>query len=387
MLINTYILRENSDNTTLYYEMPCVAPGIPTQTLFDPKENYPPGVLRSTTIQLPENGEFLDIQFFPECQEIVFAMNNRTSDTSSLRDERMRRWNCSRIDRAEDSWSLDEISSEKTKWKNGMLQIEWDRNKCQLLKDDIAKIEEMLKWQAEDLKNVCYENDVITHEIDEDIFELMVESGMVDDCGPFFEAEKEAKQSLNSSDEGCITDPTHIAAYDQWVSSQKQDIYQPSYFSDYAGYPEPVFWCPEEGLFGQGSDESDCKMLSPLLKDDKGGLVKFTPEMLEQRNHLNWHFNFHWNTTFFPGDTMTNVIPEQYGEVELVSVGEKHGIAKSPMGSVFVPRGVLKFLGSKAQVGQEFSASLEFVEGARYPWRVVKNSVQYQLKDKKHRET
>ena len=74
---------------------------------------------------------------------------------------------------------------------------------------------------------------------------------------------------------------------------------------------------------------------------------------------------------------MSTVIPEQYGEVELVSVGENHGVAKSPMGSVFVPRGVLRFLGSKAQVGQEFSASLEFVEGARYPWRVVKNSVHH----------
>jgi len=120
-------------------------PGIPTQTLFDPKENYPPGVLRSFTIQLPGTGEFLDIQFFPECQEIVFAMDNRTSNTVSLREERMKKWNCSRIDRAEDSWSLDEISSEKTKWKNRKLQVEWDRSKCQMMKDDIAKIDEMSK--------------------------------------------------------------------------------------------------------------------------------------------------------------------------------------------------------------------------------------------------
>ena len=221
----------------------------------------------------------------------------------------------------------------------------------------------------------------------EEIFELMLESGMVDDWAPFFEAEKEAKQSLKSSDEGCITDPTHIDAYDQWVTAQGQDIHQPSYFSDYAGYPEPVFCCPEEGLMGQESDESECKMVSPLLKDDRGWLVKFTPEMLEQRNHMNWNFNFLWNKAAGEdGQPWCNwvrpgcedmYIPEQYGGIELVSVGENHGVAKSPMGSVFVPRGVLKFLGQKAQVGQEFSASLEFVEGARYPWRVVKNSVQH----------
>jgi len=139
--------------------MPCVAPGIPTQTLFDPKENYPPGILRSVTIQLPGTDEFLDIQFFPECQEIVFAMDNRTSDTSSLRDERMGWWNCSRIDRAEDSWSLDEISSEKTKWKNKKLMVEWDRDKCKLLKDDIAKIEEIIGWQEKDLLDMYLEDE------------------------------------------------------------------------------------------------------------------------------------------------------------------------------------------------------------------------------------
>lgn len=163
--------------------MPCVAPGIPTQTLFDPKENYPPGVLRSATIKLPETGEFLDIQFFPECQEIVFAMDNRTSDTSSLRDERMGRWNCSRIDRAEDSWSLDEISSEKTKWKNKKLMVEWDRDKCQLLKDDIAKIEEILGWQEKDLLDMHLEDEQAAWES---------EDGTLGACGePEFEKEED----------------------------------------------------------------------------------------------------------------------------------------------------------------------------------------------------
>lgn len=169
--------------------MPCVAPGIPTQTLFDPKENYPPGVLRSTTVQLPGTGEFLDIQFFPECQEIVFAVNNRTSDTSSLREERMRKCRRWRIDRAEDSWSLDEISSEKTKWKNKKLMVEWDRDKCKLLKDDIAKIEELLEWQAEDLKNVCYEKEDDTHEIDDEMDAWLNVHSFTSEEEEFFEKE------------------------------------------------------------------------------------------------------------------------------------------------------------------------------------------------------
>ena len=188
-----------------------------------------------------------------------------------------------------------------------------------------------------------------------------------------------------------IDDEEVEEALDQWrICLGMDDLHEPSYFSDYVEFPEPVGsespgfammknmgWSPGEGLGKDGIVDPICKMIPSLLRDDRGNVAKFTPEMLEQRNHLNWYFNFHWNTTFFPGDTMSTVIPEQYGEVELVSVGENHGVAKSPMGSVFVPRGVLRFLGSKAQVGQEFSASLEFVEGARYPWRVVKNSVQH----------
>jgi len=128
-------------------------PGIPTQTLFNPLENYPPGVLRSAVIQL-RSGDTLDIQFFPECQNIVFAMDNRTSDTVSLREERLRKWTTARIDRAEDSWSLDEVSSEKTEWRGGKLIVEWNRNKCKLLKEDIAKIEEILEWQEKDLREM-----------------------------------------------------------------------------------------------------------------------------------------------------------------------------------------------------------------------------------------
>jgi len=160
-----------------------------------------------------------------------------------------------------------------------------------------------------------------------------------------------------------IVDEEIEDALELWRDCGMDELHEPSYFSDYVGFPEP-------------------------LLDDRGKVAKFTPEMLEQREQLNWIFNFVWNTPQGPGGgrpwcnwvragSEDMHIPEQFGEIELVSVGENHGVAKSPMGSVFVPRGVLKFLGSKAQVGQEFSASLEFVEGARYPWRVVKNSVQH----------
>ena len=198
-----------------------------------------------------------------------------------------------------------------------------------------------------------------------------------------------------------IDDEEVEEALELWRDCGMDELHEPSYFSDYVGFPEPVGsespgfammkkmgWSPGEGLGEDGIVDPICKMIPSLLRDDRGKVAKFTPEMLEQREQLNWIFNFVWNTPQGPGGgrpwcnwvragSEDMHIPEQFGEIELVSVGENHGVAKSPMGSVFVPRGVLNYLGSKAQVGQEFSASLEFVEGARYPWRVVKNSVEH----------
>jgi hypothetical protein len=179
-----------------------------------------------------------------------------------------------------------------------------------------------------------------------------------------------------------IDDEEIEEALEQWRTCVgMDDLHKPSYFSDYAGYPEPVFWCPEAGLFGQDSDESDCKMLSPLLKDDRGNLTKFTPEMLEQREQLNWNFNFLWNGFGFCEGTTNHptgdyVPPIHCEDVEIVSVGDNHGVGKCKMGSVFIPKGALNYLGPDAVVGQGIQATLERAnEGARYPWRIVKNGI------------
>ena len=179
-----------------------------------------------------------------------------------------------------------------------------------------------------------------------------------------------------------IDDEEVEEALEQWRACVgMDDLHKPSYFSDYAGYPEPVFWCPEAGLFGQDSDESDYKMLSPLLKDDRGQLVKFTPEMLEQREQLNWNFNFLWNGFGFCEGTTNHptgdyVPPIHCEDVEIVTVGDNHGVGKCKMGSVFIPKGALNYLGPDAVVGQGIQATLERAnEGARYPWRIVKNGI------------
>ena len=106
-------------------------------------------------------------------------------------------------------------------------------------------------------------------------------------------------------------------------------------------------------------------------------LVEYTPEMLDQIDQLNWYFNFSCGIPSKGlGARKEMFVPDLNVELQLVSVGDNHGIAKCQFGGVFVPKGVLKYLGSMAQVGTKFNASVTFVN-QRYPWRVTKNSVTY----------
>ena len=192
-----------------------------------------------------------------------------------------------------------------------------------------------------------------------------------------------------------IDDEEVEEALDQWrICLGMDDLHEPSYFSDYVEFPEPVGsespgfammknmgWSPGEGLGKDGIVDPICKMIPSLLRDDRGNVVKFTPEMLEQRNHLNWYFNFHWNGFGFCVGTTNHptgdyVPPIHCEDVEIVSVGDNHGVGKCKMGSVFIPKGALNYLGPDAVLGQGIQATLERAnEGARYPWRIVKNGI------------
>ena len=248
--------------------------GIPTQTLFNPYENYPPGVLRSAVIQLPGSGDTLDIQFFPECQEIVFATDNRTSDTVSLREERLGKWTTARIDRAEDSWSLDEISSEKTKWKDRKLQVEWDRNKCELMKSDIAKIEEILEWQDRDLLNMELGAEELIQRIpeNEEMDEWLDVHTFTEEEEEFFENEI-ASMNLH-----------HLRASS---GPPTGDYYMRVSYDKDTGLPteggqcwRTEEWCPEMGRLSLIS-----------LSEDYGGFSSFNGDFVEFGIHWPDHIN------------------------------------------------------------------------------------------------
>jgi hypothetical protein len=134
------------------------------------------------------------------------------------------------------------------------------------------------------------------------------------------------------------------------VKGQVIDTDEPSYFNE---------WDQSTGL-------------STLIRNYKGEAQKFTPEMLVQRDNLNWLFNSH-----------TGEITDVLRVLEVVSLGDNFGLAKCEEGSVFIPKSTLKHIhnvsegqqeeyyeGSTFGVGSKFEAWITFT-GGKYPWRVT----------------
>ena len=208
-----------------------------------------------------------------------------------------------------------------------------------------------------------------------DIGELSNESGMFWDSGPYGEKMVAAVEELDDPKES-IQDPEIAAALDQWRAGcdTMDDLHEPSYFLEWNQGEGGETWV--------GGDWSSWK---------DGKIPQYTPEMLEQREALNWMFNFHWNTPFYPGDTMTNVIPEQVEiEMEIVAAGDSHAVAKCKYGSVFVPKGALKHIinlnygqlsmepleihkhrDEGGLVGEFILGRIQYTPGKRHWWRVV----------------
>ena len=140
---------------------------------------------------------------------------------------------------------------------------------------------------------------------------------------------------------------------DELVKGEVIDINEPSYFNEW----------------------DQTKDLAILIRNDKGEGQKFTPEMLVQRDNLNWLYNSrNWSN---------DEIPDQLRELEVVSMGDNFGLAKCDEGSVFVPKSSLKHIrnvneirqdqwydGSGLEKGTKFEAWITFT-GGKYPWRVA----------------
>ena len=139
-----------------------------------------------------------------------------------------------------------------------------------------------------------------------------------------------------------INDPEIESALDVWRSSGMDDLHGKSYFKEMVQGGESVW-----------------------MKDAGDQVQQFTPEMLEQRANLN---------ELFDTDGGYDYLDKEL-EMEIVGIGENHGVAKSEYGGVFVAKGVLKYLGpERGYIGYKFKCWCIFTN-AKYPWRTCVNGV------------
>jgi len=162
----------------------------------------------------------------------------------------------------------------------------------------------------------------------------------------------------------------YCEAYDQWIGSDRGwdvDIYQPSLFTEWNQSLGETIWVGSENIPGK--------------------IPEFTPEMLVQREQLNWAYNISWNqhnwrSGWIGGPIGYQAITPQTERLVLVSVGENYGVAQSSFGAVYVPRGCLNYLQGEGECypGLTFTANIQFVlergeQRTRFPWRIQQNGI------------
>ena len=202
------------------------------------------------------------------------------------------------------------------------------------------------------------------------IEELCKETGMDWDEGPYKEKVLQAIQELEDPKES-IQDPEIEKALEQWRQGQENgpsmdDLHQPSLFTEYNQAEGTSTWV------GAAEMEKNMK------------IQEYTPEMLCQRDELNWAFNFKWNQMGFTGCPNTRFeeimeVPDQTELLELVAVGDNHGVAKCVFGAVFVPKGAITHLlyNGGAEVGTIFDGVITFTPNNKFPWRLVRDGIKY----------
>lgn len=204
------------------------------------------------------------------------------------------------------------------------------------------------------------------------IFELVVQSGMHWDNGPWLDAVISHTFEMEEWEE-------HGTAYEKWCNEDAtmNDLHEPSYYLE---------WNPAEGAstwVGGGE-----------LHKNRAKVPQFTPEMLLQREILNWNFNHEWNLAWEPASRDGQVspsrihmnTPDQTLTMEIVAVGDNHGVAKCMYGAVYIPKGALKYLLDTGYlfgggIGSQFKGHITFAPSQKFPWRLKKDGIIHSISE------
>ena len=199
-----------------------------------------------------------------------------------------------------------------------------------------------------------------------DIATLMMECGMHWDYGPYRSAVFGAIDEMEEWEE-------HGTAYEKWCQEDvnMDDLHEKSLFTEW----------------NQATGESNFVGAEDIKKNMK--IPEFTPEMLLQRDMLNYKFNFLWNNPHFTSIPETHpqdkndIVPDSIELLTLTAVGANHGVAKCELGAVFIPRGALQYLqyNGGAGVGTILDGEITFTPGNKFPWRLTRDGIKFTYED------
>jgi len=197
------------------------------------------------------------------------------------------------------------------------------------------------------------------------IHELSTAAGMQWDYGPYRAAVLAITDEMDEWEE-------HGTAYEEWCQEEANmdDLHEPSLFTEW----------------NQSTSCSNFVGADQMGKNMK--VSKFTPEMLTQRDTLNWAYNHLWNNPHFTSIPETHLqvmheVPNTTELLTLTAVGANHGVAKCEFGAVFVPKGAINHLqhNGGAKVGTIFDGEITFTPGNKFPWRLARDGIKFTYED------
>ncbi len=197
-----------------------------------------------------------------------------------------------------------------------------------------------------------------------DLADLMIECGMHWDYGPNRSTVLAHNDEMEEWEE-------HGTAYEKWCQEDvnMDDLHEPSYFLEWNQGEGAATWVGGGELHKNGAK-----------------VPQFTPEMLLQRDMLNYFYNFKWNTCdrfTIARYVQNSIVPDQTELLELVAVGDNHGVAKCLFGAVYVPKSALKHLqyNGGCEIGTIFDGEITFTPENKFPWRLMHNGITFTYED------
>lgn len=194
----------------------------------------------------------------------------------------------------------------------------------------------------------------------------VTESGMHWSAGPYLDAVLNIINEMEEWEE-------HGTEYEKWSQqdANMDDLHEPSYFLEWNQCEGAATWV--------GGGE---------LHKNRAKVPQFTPEMLIQRDTLNWFYNFEWNTCSrftIARYVQNSIVPDQTELLELVAVGDNHGVAKCRFGSVYVPKSALTYLryNGGCEIGTIFDGEMTFTPDKKFLWRLNHNGITFTYQENK----